>query len=391
MKKTITFIMLLLIAIAAKAQNYQISFTGSGESSVVDSIYVENLTQGTELGLAGSETLNLVGTLSVDSHFADVKDIKIYPNPMQEKSRIAFYNDQADIVKLEVFNLVGKLISSKTEKANLGINTFEINGLPAGVYIVKLSTNSWQSSSKLISEGVAMNSQTIISRVETPQTYQNKSTLNSSQSIIQMQYNDGDLLLIEGLSGDNVSNITMVPTQSQTLNLEFFGCADADGNNYATVTIGNQVWMSENLNYETGNSWCYDADDANCDLYGRLYDWQTALTVCPSGWHLPSDAEWTELIDYLGGPSVAGGKMKSVTGWYPPNVEATNSSGFSGLPGGAVITNYYFDVDYYTYWWSSTEYNADRAWHRYIYFGNDDSTKHHGNKNYGYSCRCIKD
>ncbi len=112
---------------------------------------------------------------------------------------------------------------------------------------------------------------------------------------------------------------------------------------YKTVKIGTQVWMSENLAYKpsTGNYWAYHDDNANVAKYGYLYDWETACKVCPSGWHLPSDEEWTTLIDYLGGEDVAGGKMKAVgtieagTGlWYDPNDGATNESGFSGLPGG---------------------------------------------------------
>jgi len=109
-----------------------------------------------------------------------------------------------------------------------------------------------------------------------------------------------------------------------------------DGRTYKTVIIGNQTWMAENLNYkaETG-SWFYNNDSSIGAIYGRLYDWETALKVCPTGWHLPSDIEWTELADSLGNSKV-GGKMK-VPGtlyWKAPNTDATNVSGFSALPGG---------------------------------------------------------
>jgi uncharacterized protein (TIGR02145 family) len=118
-----------------------------------------------------------------------------------------------------------------------------------------------------------------------------------------------------------------------------------DGQVYKWVKIGNQVWMAENLNYETPNSWWYDNNSANGDIYGRLYTWAAAMNgesssnsvpsgvqgVCPDGWHLPSDAEWTVLTDYLGGESVAGGKMKEAgtVHWNSPNTGATNSSGFT--------------------------------------------------------------
>ncbi len=111
-----------------------------------------------------------------------------------------------------------------------------------------------------------------------------------------------------------------------------------DGQTYNTVKIGNQWWMAENLNYDADTgSWCYNDNSSNCTTYGRLYDWATALTVAPAGWHLPTDAEWTVLTDYLGGLSVAGGKMKETgtTHWSSPNTGATNESGFTALPGGS--------------------------------------------------------
>ena len=380
------------MTVSIKAQNYQISFSGSGESTVVDNVLVENLTQGTSVELPGSEILNLVGTLRTNSYSNIEKGFKIYPNPMQQEAFLEFYNESDDDVRLEIFSIEGKLISSKSEHVYPGKNVFDIKGLSSGVYIVKLTTSSWQHSSRIISQGFKFDSPTII-HAENTNRMKNKYFAKNNQNIVQMQYDDGDVLLLEATSGTIINSLTLVPTESQTLNFEFNACTDADGNNYASVNIGNQIWMAENLNYQTGNSWCYDGDIANCDLYGRLYDWQTALTVCPSGWHLPSDAEWTELTDHLGGLSVAGGKMKSTSGWYPPNVEASNSSGFSGLPGGFNWGENYLHLDIFGFWWSSTEYdvNPERAWHRYISFGNDDVTKHHDGKVKGFSCRCVKD
>ena len=106
-----------------------------------------------------------------------------------------------------------------------------------------------------------------------------------------------------------------------------------DGKTYKTVKIGTQEWMAENLAYKpsSGNYWAYDDDNSNVAKYGYLYDWETAKKVCPSGWHLPSDEEWTTLTDYLGGEDVAGTKMKSTSGWKEDG-NGTNESGFSALP-----------------------------------------------------------
>ncbi len=165
---------------------------------------------------------------------------------------------------------------------------------------------------------------------------------------------------------------------------------DIDGNTYNTVQIGTQVWMSENLKtsryrnggsipYVVGNAdwqalttgaWSnYGHDAANDPIYGKLYNWYTTLgdTLCPAGWGVPTDAEWTTLTTYLGGESVAGGKMKSIgtAYWNSPNTGATNESGFSVLPGGCRSNDGSFnDIRLYAFFWSATESDSNLAWYR---------------------------
>ncbi len=167
-----------------------------------------------------------------------------------------------------------------------------------------------------------------------------------------------------------------------------------DAQMYTTVQIGSQEWMAENLNYTTGNSWCYDDNSANCNTYGRLYDWQTALSACPTGWHLPTDAEWTVLTEFLGGKYVAGGIMKEagLAHWNSPNEGATNSSGFSGLPGGLRVNNgYFYDLGHFGIWWSATELDADYAWYRTLDYNDADVYRYLYSKAFGLSCRCVRD
>lgn len=167
-----------------------------------------------------------------------------------------------------------------------------------------------------------------------------------------------------------------------------------DGQIYKLVTIGNQIWMVENLNYVTSSgSWCYDDNPENCKQYGRLYNWETAKSVCPVGWQLPSDAEWSNLISFLGGESVAGGKMKSMglQSWKSPNNNATNTSGFSGLPGGS--RNYdgiFSDVGKYGYWWSSTEHLKINGWYSTLGYDNGVIYRNHNNISDAFSVRCLK-
>ena len=167
-----------------------------------------------------------------------------------------------------------------------------------------------------------------------------------------------------------------------------------DGQTYETVEIGTQTWMAENLNYQSANSWWYDNSSANGDVYGRLYTWDAATIACPEGWHLPSDAEWTVLTDYLGGEDVAGGKMKEegYEHWNEPNTGATNRSGFTALPGGYR----YSDGSFYGlggngYWWSSTETSGAGAWIRYLSFNDAQVGRYDSNKTSGFSVRCLKD
>ncbi len=144
-----------------------------------------------------------------------------------------------------------------------------------------------------------------------------------------------------------------------------------DGQKYPYKTIGTQIWMTKNFNYAAPGSCCYDNDLANCAMFGRLYDWSTALNTAPPGWHLPSDAEWTTLTNYLGGEAVAGGALKDTILWKSPNTGAKNSSGFSGLPGGSRYYDSYFNLGRFGQWWSSSKSGPRFAWFRDLSYNNE--------------------
>ena len=191
---------------------------------------------------------------------------------------------------------------------------------------------------------------------------------------------------------------------------------DIDGNVYNTLTIGTQVWMKENLKttkYRDGISiplvtdatawsnlstpgYCWYNNDATNykATYGAIYNWYTVTTgkLCPIGWHVPSDAEWTTLTTYLGGESVAAGKMKETgtTHWTSPNTGTTNESGFTALPGGHYNGAFYF-IGNDGYWWSTTEYSATDAWNLHLYHNVNNVFRESSNKKIGFSVRCIKD
>ena len=166
-----------------------------------------------------------------------------------------------------------------------------------------------------------------------------------------------------------------------------------DGKVYKTVTIGEQVWMAENLAYKptSGNYWAYDNKADNIAVYGYLYDWETAKKVCPTGWHLPSDAEWTQLTDYLGGASDAGGKLKAVSHWNSPNTGATNETGFTALSGGSRSYSTFSDIGTKGYWWSVTEGSLFGPWSRLLYHDSGGVGRLDIGKELGFSVRCLRD
>lgn len=195
---------------------------------------------------------------------------------------------------------------------------------------------------------------------------------------------------------------------------------DIEGNVYKTVAVGTQVWMAENLKttkYNDGTAiplvtewnlsnepaYCWYNSDANIykDTYGALYNWYAlnsttngSKNACPTGWHVPSDEEWTILTDYLGGKSVAGGKIKETgtSHWLSPNTGATNESGFTGLPTG--YRNYsggFNSIGRSGYWWTSTEWSSTGAWYRDVYFEYYSVDRSNSNKKSGATVRCIKD
>ncbi len=191
---------------------------------------------------------------------------------------------------------------------------------------------------------------------------------------------------------------------------------DKDGNVYTSVTIGTQVWMVENLKttkFSNGDliptstsdisaeatpkfQWAYNDTASYADIYGRLYTWYAAIdsrNLCPTGWHVPSLEEWQTLKSFLGGDSTAGGKLKQTgtTYWQAPNTGATNSTGFTGLPGGYRSQHgAYFGLHQSGWWWTTTD-DAPLAWGHSMHFNADSLINWGYYKSAGVSVRCLKD
>ncbi|MDR2592174.1 MAG: hypothetical protein LBC59_05140 [Chitinispirillales bacterium] len=164
-----------------------------------------------------------------------------------------------------------------------------------------------------------------------------------------------------------------------------------DGKQYRTVVIGGMRWMAENLNYKTSSgSWCYENHNPSCNKYGRLYDWKTAMTVCPSGWYLPSRQEWNDLAASIG-ENMAGKKLKAKSGWNN-NGNGTDEYGFSALPGGGRDSYGRFGgAGSNGDWWTATEDWSGNAYIRNIYYGYGHVVDKNYDKRNGLSVRCVRE
>jgi uncharacterized protein (TIGR02145 family) len=191
-----------------------------------------------------------------------------------------------------------------------------------------------------------------------------------------------------------------------------YGTITYGNQTYKTIVIGAQTWMAENLNYAppTGNSWCYNDLAENCAIYGRLYDWSTAMGVatsynnynftdtvkhrgiCPSGWHIPGNSEWKVLVDNAGGASIGARSLRATNVWRTvDSIVNTDDLYFSALPAGAYVSGYFYYIDNQAYWWTATGDGAANAFYRGMVYEKSKIYSTSMLKNTGYSVRCLKD
>ncbi len=220
----------------------------------------------------------------------------------------------------------------------------------------------------------------------------------------------------------NSTSVALAQSTSECL----FSCGqlftdNRDNKSYNTVQVGTQCWMAQNLNTgtringsqgQTNNSliekYCFNDLESNCNINGGLYQWNEMMQyvttagvqgICPTGWHLPADAEWTTVSTFLGGEGVAGAKMKSTgtiesgTGlWFSPNNGATNESGFTAVPGGHLDTTGTFNfMGSNGFWWSSSESGTGNAWYRLLSYYYITVYRNNYSKNCGVAVRCLRD
>lgn len=384
----------------------------------------------------GERQIGIPNTFSVSEN---------YPNPFRDETMVDFSIPESQTVRADVYNIIGQRVLSEELPLSAGYYSmkFSLSNLSTGIYFLRLHGME-QPAIKLMKLGGAVHYDTrLLSRGNIQVTARSgvslplqKITGEDGEFTIQVekdQYKSWSVT--KQIESDAAINAPLVLLDEYLL-------TDIDGNVYHTVKIGDQWWMAENLrtsryrnsdeiptgldnttweNDTTGAYAIYpdslidglDGDEQVVAAYGKLYNWYVATDergLCPEGWHVPSDDDWKQLEMYLGitrqqaddtgwRGTDEGGKMKSTRtkleshpGWRSPNTDATNESGFSGLPGGFRHSGGNFDlIGMLGSWWSSTETMPDFGWSRYLYYETSNVGRFSSFERFGRSVRCIKD
>ncbi|HNQ68561.1 MAG TPA: FISUMP domain-containing protein [Bacteroidales bacterium] len=419
------FFSLLFVGLNGIAQDYLLNFTSSGLSTSIESIEVINLNSEDTLIINGNDVLHLKNYSEVEFNYNSSENLIFFPNPMTYNSEINLNISKSGTIFIIITEISGKTVFKKKYNLISGNHTFNIGGLPKGIYLLNVFAPENHFVKKVVSL-VEKSDEVWISYQE--YSFKNISTRSDCKSeslIVEMPYQDGDLLLFKASSSDFSRVLTLIPTESQTVNFEFISCSDAEGNNYPVVTIGAQTWMAENLaflpsvvGYQTVGSYTepyyyvleysgVDVEEAkateNYKIYGVLYNWTAAQTACPSGWRLPSDDDWKELEIYLGmsleqielsgfrgtneGSKLAG----NINLWSDGELKSDSEfglSGFRAIPKGPEFTD--MDPGSYVQMWSNTEIDSNSVWTRYLASQKAEFGRGTGSKLIERTIRCVK-
>jgi len=413
------FILFFLLHLNARAFEYRIAFTGSGTSSTIDSVVVQNLYKSTQVTVPGGSQLRLTDEESTIGSLKTIADFAyVYPNPIIDNATYSFVAKNDGSTQISVFGLDGRKITGMDIHLSQGKQSFQLT-LPKGVYLIQSKGNGFSYTTKIIILSITDNHPQI--------SYKGNVTNNKPQKVgapeVKMQYTTGDQLLYKGYSGNYCTIVTDKPTETKTTDFKFVDCTDADGNHYAVVHIGTQTWMAENLkttryrdNVTISIAWAFifNNDMNNLSIYGRLYNWSAiadSRNISPLGWHVPTNEEWILLENYLiengynyDGTYLENKVAKSMaasiswvrntaTGRIGNDLTKNNSSGFSALPGGfRYRNNGTFDgIGHEGYWWSSTAISTINAMTGCLATHLSSFLRYDFDKTYGFSVRCVKD
>jgi len=450
MKRKIYNLLVFLILLIGnmQAQDYLISFNGSGASTTVESVRVENITQGTELTLSGNDLLHLISIVTGIEQISGDSGNKVTfsPNPVNSNTHMKFFLPSPGLTTITINDISGRMIFSKQDNLSNGEHIYSIEGFDRGIYFVTISSGRYSVTGRLVSNESH--------RGDVKMTYENsvsveKNTYGSkgSKGEVVMQYNPNDRLIFTATGGECITTVSDLVSSSKTITFDFYPCKDGDNNKYSTVKIGNQIWMAANLKttkynngdpislvtdnaawlelrYEAAYCW-YDNDESNYkNIFGALYNfWAVSPgNLCPVGWHVPDYNEFSILENYLInngynydnltygnsiGKSLASTAMISLTTlpstpsimWEYSSDEGTvgnydfplkrNATGFSALPSGFRWDGFSV-INKSAYWWSSSEVSMGFARYRDLQSNWESLLGGYTYEWTGYSVRCLK-
>lgn len=447
MKNLILLCIFCIFNNVALSKDITISFSAKSDTIAIDSIQVLNLRTNQTVKLSGHQNLILVNTsTNLDVLPLVNNNLKVYPNPAWEYANLTFSLPESQDVVINLNNISGQLILCQTHSLHTGKHQFKVKFPVSGLYHLSVGTENGLLNSKVLFYGDKTGSSEM-EYIGSDALKVSNNQLKSATSGLEnntLEFKPGDIIHYTVYSGEDITLISDTPNESISYEVEIFKCTDSDGKNYKTVKIGQQVWMAENLawlpsvspplqgsnteyyyyvyGYE-GTSVSVAKDTDNYKTYGVLYNWPAAMAgaasssanpsgvqgVCPAGWHIPSDAEWTQLENYLIANgynydgTISGYKfaksMAATSNWNAHtgignignNLSLNNKSGFSALPGGRRHDGGFLASEDIGYWWISTMTSVGFAWHRSLQY-NSGSIGSSGYRNdYGFSVRCVRD
>jgi uncharacterized protein (TIGR02145 family) len=461
MKKTFLFFVMVLIGFWGNAQILLTTLTFSGKDTNnnyvrLDSVVITNHTKSWQETIYYQDTILIMGGTGIEEYepnprFALLQNI---PNPFNGVSDFSLQLPEDNAVTIFVFDLNGKKITELQQTLSSGIHAFRVSLSTPQTYLLSVNSGTDHASIKIINTGNAGKNriECLFGENEMPITYQSKSAKGETENPFDL----GDSMEYVGYATNNGAEIESEVIRQMQIGSESFELVfatlvgdgqpcpgtqiltDADGNTYNTVQIGTQCWMRENLRvtkYAIGTAiplgtstsintpYRYNPNNnsSNVSTYGYLYNWAAVMGgsgssstnpsgvqgICPTGWHVPSDAEWTQLTDYVssrsqylcGNDSTSIAKaLASTIGWDSfsstcavGNTPSTNNTtGFSILPAGSCYGSYSI-FGYIAYFWSTSLYGDFRAYSCSLYYGYYSVNHSNGSQIYGYSVRCIRD
>ncbi|MBW6492691.1 MAG: hypothetical protein K0B15_16020 [Lentimicrobium sp.] len=438
--KILLIVFMIAMIMGAFAQKPAMTLTFTADSNAqhvpLNSILIENLTQGGDTTLYAPDTVLVLDYITgMNENFAlgdnSISLSQNFPNPMKGQTTVSLYLPERNDILITISDVIGRELANQEFQLHQGTHSFTFYPGRESLYFLTARAENQTRTIKMFNSPTDANASGYCKLGYNGQQKTVSGDYKSGNTLNNFVFDLGDQLKFTSFTDQGERVITSSPTGDQTYYFNYTGdpcpgaptVTDIDINVYNTVQIGNQCWMAENLkvtHYSNGDAipnvtgdyqwgglttgaYCwYDNEISWKDAYGALYNWYAvndSRELCPIGWHVPTDAEWATLINFLGGDVSAGGKNKSTRTepydhprWDLPNTAASNESGFSGLPGGYRESNSPFkNLGGTGRFWSSIEQGSGAAWGRSLNVGSSYMTRIDMSKKTGFSVRCLRD